>query len=48
MEVIGGIRSLKSEGVMSYSETSWTALESNSLLSWLGDYPWGDQPWDGG
>ena len=22
-------------------ETSWAALESNSLLSWMADYPWG-------
>ena len=23
------------------NSTSWAALESNSLLSWMADYPWG-------
>ena len=22
------------------NQTSWATLESNSLLSWMGDYPW--------
>ena len=40
VQVVG--RHYQEESVLSAMkliETSWAALESNSLLSWMGDYP---------
>ena len=31
----------KKADFMNNNYTSWAALESNSLWSWMADYPWG-------